>query len=69
MDCQGKLDIAGKKWNVSQSLAGEWVQVVRVEQRLLVFNCNTLIRELDSGTQRSTIVEHWIPESLSDRKL
>ena len=45
------------------------VQVVRVEQRCLVFYCNTLIREFDSATQRSTIVEHWIPESPPDRKL
>lgn len=64
VDCQGKLDIRGKKWRVSRTLAGEWVQVVRVEPRMLVFYCNTLIRELDPGTQRSTIVDRWIPGSL-----
>jgi transposase InsO family protein len=61
VDCQGKLDIQGQKWKVSKSLAGEWVQVVRVEQRMLVFYCATLIRELDPGIQRSKIVERWIP--------
>lgn len=61
VDCQGKLDIQGQKWKVSKSLAGEWVQVVRVEQRMLVFYCATLIRELDPGIQRSKIIEHWIP--------
>ena len=64
VDCQGTLEIRGKKWRVSQTLAGDWVQIVRVEQRMLVFYCNTLIRELDPGIQRSTIVERWIPESL-----
>ena len=69
VDCQGTLDIRGKKWRVSQTLAGEWVQIVTVEQRMLVFYCNTLIRELDPGTQRSTIVDHWVPDSLSDNSL
>jgi hypothetical protein len=69
VDSQGTLDIRGKKWRVSQTLAGNWVQIVRVEQRMLVFYCNALIRELDSGTQRSTIVERWIPESLPDNEL
>lgn len=63
VDCNGTLDIRGKKWRVSQTLAGERVQVVRVEQRMLVFYCNTLIRELDSGSQRSNIIERWLPES------
>ena len=61
VDCQGKLDIQRQKWKISRSLAGEWVQVVRMEQRLMVFYCTTLIRELDPGIQRSKIVERWIP--------
>ena len=61
LDCQGKLEIKGKKWKVSRSLAGELVQVIRVEQRMMVFYCSTLIRELDPGIQRSTIVERCIP--------
>lgn len=61
VDGQGKLDIQGQKWKVSKSLAGEWVQVVRVEQRMMVFYCATLIRELDPGIQRSKTVERWIP--------
>lgn len=47
VDCQGKLDIQGRKWKVSRALSGEWVQVVPVEQRMMVFYCSTLIRELD----------------------
>jgi transposase InsO family protein len=64
VDSQGKLDIGGQKWRVSRTLAREWVQLVKVEHRMLVFYCNTLIRELDPGTQRSTIVERCIPGSL-----
>ncbi len=63
LDCHGLLDIQGRKWKVSKALSGERVQVVRVEQRMLVFYCTTLIRELDSGSQRSTIIERWLPES------
>ena len=43
------------------NLAGEWVQVMQLEQRLQVYYCTTLIREIDLGIQRSTIVERWIP--------
>jgi transposase InsO family protein len=69
VDCQGKLDIQGLKWKVSKALAGEWVQVVPVAQRMMVFYCTTLIRELDPGIQRSTIVERWIPNSLPPTQL
>jgi hypothetical protein len=61
LDCQGKLDIQGRKWKVSRALSGEWVQVVSVEHRIMVFYCTTLVRELDPGIQRSKIVERWIP--------
>jgi hypothetical protein len=56
VDCQGKLDIGGQKWRVSKTLAGEWVQLVKVEQRMLVFDCNALIRELDPGSWPPTEV-------------
>jgi transposase InsO family protein len=60
VDSQGKLDIRGQKWKVSKALSGEWVQVVRVDQRMMVFYCATLVRELDPTIQRSTIIERWI---------
>ncbi len=69
VDCQGKLDIRGRKWSISDTLAGEHVQIVPIEQRMLVFYCNTLIRELDPAIQRSTIVERWIPEASADSEL
>ncbi len=69
LDCHGQAEIQGRKWKVSKALSGERVQVVQVEHRMLVFYCTTLIRELDSGNQRSTIVERWFPESPEHRKL
>jgi len=65
VDCQGKLDIGQQKWRVSKTLAGEWVQVVRVEQRILVFYCNTLVRELDPESQRSKLIDRWLSGSSS----
>ena len=65
LDCHGLLDIQNRKWKVSKALAGERVQVVRVEERMMVFYCTTLLRELDPGIQRSKIIERWIPRPSS----
>jgi transposase InsO family protein len=65
VDCQGKLEIKGRKWTISQALAGERVQVVPISGRWMIFYCATLVRELDPQIQCSTIVEHWIPISTS----
>jgi Integrase core domain len=63
VDYRGKLTIHRQNWKISKALAGEWVQIVPVEQRLQVYYCATLIREIDPGIQRSTMVERWIPMS------
>ena len=46
----------------ANALAGEWVQVVRLESRLLVYYCTTLLREIDLEGQRATRVARWIPQ-------
>jgi transposase InsO family protein len=69
VDCQGKLDIAGTKWRIGRALAGEYVRILEIEYRLQVYYCNTLIRELDPGIHRSTIVERWIPDTVPKPKL
>jgi len=69
VDCKGTLEIGGKKWKVARGLRGEYVQLVKVEHRLQVYYCNTLIRELEPKIQRSTIVERWIPSELPQRQL
>jgi hypothetical protein len=68
VDSEGKLKIKGQQWNISKALCGEWVQIVPVERRLLVFYCQTLIRELDPALQRSTIVERWRTDQGSSHK-
>jgi hypothetical protein len=60
VDCEGKIDLSGHKWQISKALSGERVQLVGLDKRIQVYYCNTLIRELDLGIQRSTIVERWI---------
>ena len=69
VDSKGRVHIQGQKCKVGKALSGEWVQIVRVEERLMVFYCTTLIRELDPGIQRSTIVERWIPTSTPPTRL
>jgi Integrase core domain len=63
LDCQGKLDIRDTKWRIGRALAGEWVQIVEAENRLLVYYCTTVIRELDPEALRSTIIYRWIAQS------
>jgi hypothetical protein len=53
------------KWKFSKALCGEWVHLVAVEHRVLVYYCATLFREIDLRVQCSTIVEHWIPRNPS----
>lgn len=43
----GTLWVDGRNWMISRALGGEWVQLVRIEQRILVYYCRTLVRELD----------------------
>ncbi len=59
VDPQGKIEVQGRKWRISKALCGEWVRLVEMEQRVLVYYCATLFREIDLQLQCSTIVEHW----------
>jgi transposase InsO family protein len=43
----GQLTVQGKRWEISKALAGEWVQLIRMEERILVYYCRSLVRELD----------------------
>ena len=61
LDGDGSLQIRGQKWHISAALRGEQVQILPVEQRLLVYYCATLVRELEPLSQRSTIVQRWTP--------
>jgi transposase InsO family protein len=69
IDSQGKLDLKGRKWSISKALSGEYVQIVPLEQRLMVFFCSTLLREIDLTIQRSTMVDRWIAQPITEPKL
>ena len=56
---KGKIEVRGWKWKISKSLCGEWVHLVAIDDRVLVYYCATLFREIDLRLQCSTIVEHW----------
>jgi len=60
VDSSGKIRLQGTHWNLSRALCGERVKLVTVEQRVLVYYCRTVIRELDLSNQRSTIVDRWL---------
>jgi hypothetical protein len=60
LDGDGKLKVGGHQWNISGALRREWVQLVRIEHRVQVYYCRTLIRELDLEIQRATAVARWI---------
>jgi hypothetical protein len=62
-----KLTLAGRNWRASSALAGEWVQVVKLGERVQVYYCSTLVRDIDLAIQRSTMAERWIP--LPNREL
>jgi transposase InsO family protein len=55
----GYLHVGGRRWEISRALAGEWVQLMRVGERILVYYCRSLVRELDPLHQRSTAVDRW----------
>jgi transposase InsO family protein len=59
LEVHGALNLEGVRWQISRLLAGEWVQLERIERRILVFYRHTLIREIDLSGHGSTIVEPW----------
>ena len=60
LDGDGKLKAYGRNWNIGQAMRREWVQLVKLENRVLVYYCRSVVRELDLSIQRSTAVERWI---------
>ena len=49
VDSWGKLHAWGVHCRVSKSFSGEWVRLERIEQRVLVYYCRTVIRGLPSS--------------------
>jgi len=69
VDSDGKIKLKGRHWLISHALSGERIQLVRMEPRILAYYCRTLVRELDLGNQRSTIVDRWLPDESSPLEL
>jgi transposase InsO family protein len=65
VDSEGKIKLSGQHWTISLALAGERVQLEHIDERVLVFYCRTLIRELDFARQRSTIVDRCLDAEIS----
>jgi transposase InsO family protein len=65
----GQMTVEGRRWEISKALAGEWVQLIRIGERILVYYCRSLVRELDPSRQRSTAVDRWRLGSSSRTKL
>jgi len=66
VSCQGSLDAYQIRWRIARALAGEWVHLERVGQRVLVYYCRTLIRELDLQNRSSILVQRWHPQPEAD---
>jgi hypothetical protein len=65
VDCQEKIEAAGRKWKVSFALAGDYVHLPPSDHRILVYHWATLVGELDPRLQRSTIFDRWSPLNLN----
>jgi hypothetical protein len=53
----GQIWVDRRRWEISRALAGEWVQLVRLEQTILVYYCRSLVRELNPLNRQSTAVD------------
>jgi transposase InsO family protein len=69
VDSDGKIKLKAEHWLISRALSGERIQLVTMEHRVLVYYCRSLVRELNLGNQRSTIVDRWLPDESSQTKL
>jgi len=69
VDNHGTIDIGNQPYRISKALAGERVRILPVENRYLVYYCNTLIREIDPVRHRSTIVERCLTPDPSTNHL
>jgi transposase InsO family protein len=54
---QGHIYIGDRRWRVSQALASHTVRIERIDQRVLVYFCRTLVQQIDLSGERSTAVE------------
>jgi len=58
----GQIWTERRRWEISYALAGQWVEMVRLQDRVLVYHCRTVIRELDLTRQRTRAVSRWLAD-------
>ena len=56
----GQILVDRRRWELSRALAGEWVQLIRIEEKILVYYCRSLVRELELLSHRSYAVDRWL---------
>ena len=61
---QGQLRHNGQRWEISKALARERVQLVHISDRILVYYCNSLLKEIDIPAQRLSTVQRWTQPKL-----
>ena len=71
VDCKGKTEDSRTTLDCQQGLDRRMGadRSPRGEQGSHVYYCTTLIREIDPGIHRSTLVERWIPTPTSNPEL
>ena len=57
VNSDGDIYINDFPWKVSKALRRQRVQIQRMDQKILVFFCKTLVREIDLCAKRSTAVD------------
>jgi hypothetical protein len=60
VDSSGHICVNNQQWHVSRALTTQHVAIERLQDRVLVFYCNSLISEIDLASQRTTRVVRWL---------
>lgn len=60
---EGHIRVNGQRWEISRALAGEWVQLIHLENKVLIYYGKSLVRELDPLSHRSYAGDRWLSGS------
>jgi hypothetical protein len=60
VDSSGHIYVNNQQGHVSHALVAQNVAIERLEGRILVFYCSSLISEIDLASQRTTRVMRWL---------
>jgi transposase InsO family protein len=64
VDAQGHIYVVNQPWHISRALASQTVALQRIDDRVLVFFCQTVVREIDLCVPRSTAVDRGTQPNL-----